>query len=123
MGAGRRSTSAPTPASRSRSSISYVTDPFTGGAGLMVDDTALVVDGAATRGRRASRPVSAHGRCSAPRRAAPATPIDFDRTDGLGGIHAVISTADTLLFGFGLEQLESDADRAAVVGAILDYLG
>lgn len=47
---------------------------------------------------------------------------DFERTVGLGGIHSAISTADTLLFGFGLEQLDNADDRAAVVGAILDYL-
>ena len=34
---------------------------------------------------------------------------------------AATATPDTLLFGFGLEQLESDAERAEVVARILAH--
>ena len=50
-------------------SISYVTDPSTGGIGVVVDDTALVVGGRRPR-PRASRPASAPGRFRARRPAA-----------------------------------------------------
>ena len=52
--------------------VSYVTDPFTGGTGVMVDDTRLTRRRRAPR-PRASRTGSARGPCSVPPRAAPAT--------------------------------------------------
>ncbi len=33
-----------------------------------------------------------------------------------------MTTEDTVMFGFGLEQLELAEARAGVVGAVLDYL-
>jgi hypothetical protein len=104
--------------------VSYVSDPFTGGVGLLVDDTALVVNDAVVAGS-AEGFEGGFGAWTVPGAPAgsPGNTTDFDLTVGLGGIHSVISTNDTLLFGFGLEQLESATDRAAVVGAILNYLG
>ena len=101
--------------------VSYVTDPFTGGIGLLVDDTALVVDGTPTQTEGFEAGIGVWTVPGAPL-GSPGNTTDFDLTVGLGGIHSVISTDDTLLFGFGLEQLESATDRAAVVGAILDHL-
>ncbi|MCH6231240.1 hypothetical protein MK786_10870 [Microbacterium sp. CFH 31415] len=46
---------------------------------------------------------------------------DFEIADGLGEVLAVTATPDTLLFGFGLEQLESDAARAEVVARMLAH--
>ena len=46
---------------------------------------------------------------------------DFEIADGLGEVVAVTATPDTLLFGFGLEQLESDAARADVVARMLAH--
>ena len=101
--------------------VSYVTDPATGGAGLIVDDTRLVVAGVAHPGRRLRGRASAPGRCSARPREAPTTLSDFEIADGLGEVVAVTATPDTLLFGFGLEQLESDAARADVVARMLAH--
>ena len=42
---------------------------------------------------------------------------DFEVSPGLGGITASVTTEDTMLLGFGLEQLATDEERAAVVGA------
>jgi hypothetical protein len=40
---------------------------------------------------------------------------------GLETVIAAVATDDTLMFGFGLEQLETDEARNAVVGAVLDH--
>ena len=100
--------------------VSYVSDSFTGGVGLLVDDTALVTNAGVTQTEGFEVDLGAWAVLGAPD-GSPGNDTDFERTVGLGGIHSAISTADTLLFGFGLEQLDSPADRAAVVGAILDY--
>lgn len=102
--------------------VSYVTDPFTGGIGVLVDDTALQVDGTPTLTDGFEAGFVGWTVPGAPA-GSPGNVVDFDLTVGLGGIHSVISTPDTLLFGFGLEQLENPTDRAAVVGAILNHLG
>ncbi|MBI5088101.1 MAG: immune inhibitor A, partial [Actinobacteria bacterium] len=101
--------------------VSYVTDPFTGGTGLLVDDTKLTVAGTATQAEGFEADLGAWSALGAPA-GSPGNANDFGRTVGLGGIHAVIATPDTLVFGFGLEQLESATDRAAAVGAMLEHL-
>lgn len=101
--------------------VSYVTDPFTGGTGLIIDDTRLVVGGVATEAEGFESGLGAWSVLGAPE-SSPGNAGDFERTQGLGGIVAVTATPDSLLFGFGLEQLESDAARAEVVGRILDHL-
>lgn len=90
--------------------VSYVTDPFTGGTGLIVAEA----EGFETD-------LGAWSVLGAPE-SSPGNASDFERTQGLGGIVAVTATPDSLMFGFGLEQLESDAARAEVVGRILDHL-
>jgi hypothetical protein len=100
-------------------SISYVTDPITGGVGAFVDDTSVVVDGvesadgfegATSEWAPAARPAGS-----------PATPgrwLITEQLDVFGGT----STEDTLLLGFGLEQLETPAQRADIVERALDGL-
>ena len=52
------------------------------------------------------------------------TPIsDFERIAVEGPFYGVTATPDSLMFGFGLEQLESDAARADVVARILAHFG
>ena len=101
--------------------ISYVTDPFAGEVGLIVDDTQARRRPTWRSRPRASRTGSARGRCSDAPEGSPDNASDFERRDGLGGIAAVTATPDTLLFGFGLEQLDSDAARAEVVARILAH--
>ena len=101
--------------------VSYVTDPATGGAGLIVDDTKLVVAGVAHRGRGLRGRASAPGRCLGAPEGSADNLSDFEIADGLGDVVAVTATPDTLLFGFGLEQLESDAARADVVARMLAH--
>jgi hypothetical protein len=101
--------------------VSYVTDPFTGGTGLIVDDTRLVIGGVVSEAEGFEGGLGAWSVLGAPE-SSPGNASDFERTLGLGGIVAVTATPDTLMFGFGLEQLESDAARADAVGRILDHL-
>ena len=48
---------------------------------------------------------------------------DWERSAGLGleSITAAVTTADTVMLGFGLEQLATDGARAAIAAAVLDY--
>ena len=102
--------------------ISYVTDPFTGEDGLIVDDTRLHLL-ATDEVLLAEGFEEGLGDWSVPGapESSPGNASDFERTRGLGGITAATATPDTLLFGFGLEQLATDADRAAVAARILAH--
>lgn len=100
--------------------ISYVTDPFTGDAGVMVDDTRLVVNGEATELEGFETDLGAWTIPGAPE-GSPGNASDFERYQAEGPFYAATATPDTLLFGFGLEQLESEAARNDVVARILAH--
>lgn len=102
--------------------VSYVTDPFTGGAGLIIDDTRLATTGGVSEQEGFEEGLGAWTVLGAPE-GSPGNSSDWDRTRGLGGIVAVTATPDTLMFGFGLEQLDSAAARAEVVARILAHFG
>ena len=100
--------------------LSYVTDPFTGGVGAFVDDTRIVVDGV----------TDADGFEGAASSWAPAPPpADSPETSAnwvigprLLNFYSATATRDTLLLGFGFEQLESDAKRNELMNRALDGL-
>jgi hypothetical protein len=100
--------------------ISYVTDPFTGDAGVMVDDTRLVVGGEVTELEGFETDQGAWTVPGAPE-GSPGNASDFERYTAEGPFYAATATPDTLLFGFGLEQLESDSARNDVVARILAH--
>jgi hypothetical protein len=100
--------------------VSYVTDPFTGDIGLMVDDTTLVIDGTATEVEGFETGTGAWTVPGAPA-TSPGNASDFTRFDAEGPFYSATATPATLLFGFGLEQLDSDEARAEVVGRILAH--
>ena len=100
--------------------VSYVTDPASGGAGLIVDDTRLVVAGSPTEAEGFESGFGAWSVLGAPD-GSPDNVSDFEIADGLGDVVAVTATADTLLFGFGLEQLESEDARADAVARMLAH--
>ncbi|MEU2420019.1 M14 family zinc carboxypeptidase [Streptomyces sp. NPDC007851] len=102
-------------------SISYVTDPGTGGHGVLVDDASLLLDGKATEteGFESSLgPWSAAG----PPAGSPAVLKDWARTGALFQTYGAVSTDRTVLLGFGLEQVTSATDRAALVKKALTAL-
>jgi hypothetical protein len=101
--------------------VSYVTDPFTGGTGVIVDDTRLTTVAGPSEAEGFEDGLGAWVVLNSPE-GSPGNTSAFEVTAALGGITAAIATADTVMFGFGLEQLEADDARAAIVGATLAFL-
>ncbi|MGH2841947.1 MAG: zinc carboxypeptidase, partial [Solirubrobacteraceae bacterium] len=101
-------------------SISYVTDPGTGGIGAFVDDTRVVVDGATTadgfEGQTSTWTVGG------PPAGSPPNAGNWQIGPLLFNTYAGTSTDDTLLLGFGLEQLATDADREELLDRALAKL-
>lgn len=95
-------------------SISYITDPGTGGHGVLADDTSLVAGGTVkeTEGFETSL---GPWRPAGPPAGSPAVLKDWTRTGTLFKTYGAVTTADTVLLGFGLEQVPSAADRAALL--------
>ncbi len=101
-------------------SISYVSDPAFGGTGAFVDDTRVSVDGV----------VSAEGfesglgawTISGAPAGSPDSAAAWERSQDLVDVFAATATDDTLLLGFGLEQLSTDAERRTLVAAALGGL-
>ncbi|MFD5816061.1 M14 family zinc carboxypeptidase [Streptomyces sp. NPDC127038] len=102
-------------------SFSYISDPSSGGHGLLVDDAALVVGGNAveTEGFESSLgPWSVAG----PPAGSPAVLRDWARTGELFRTYGAVTTDDTVLLGFGLEHVGTAADRATLIGQALSAL-
>jgi hypothetical protein len=95
-------------------SISYVTDPATGGVGAFVDDTAIVVGGAVTEAEGFETGLGAWTLPGPPAGTGPGGGF-FQRSQSLLS-SAAVSTNDTVLLGFGVEQLATPAERAEVLG-------
>jgi hypothetical protein len=102
-------------------SISYVTDPSTGGVGAFVDDTRLVVDGGATEADGFEGATS-EWTPGGPPDGSPPNAGNWQIGENLVQAFGATSTEDTLLLGFGLEQLTTDAERADLVERALDGL-
>lgn len=103
-------------------SLSYVSDPSSGGQGLQADEASVVIRGAATEteGFESSfGPWTVAG----PPPGSPAVVRDWRRTGALFQTYGAVTTQDTVLLGFGLEHLTTAADRAALLGKALGSLG
>ncbi|QUW82733.1 immune inhibitor A [Streptomyces mirabilis] len=102
-------------------SLSYITDPNTGGHGVLADNASLVVGGAATEteGFETSLgPWSASG----PPPGSPSVLKDWARYGELFKTYGGVTTDDTVLLGFGLEHVTAAADRAALIKKALGAL-
>ncbi|MFI9805370.1 M14 family zinc carboxypeptidase [Streptomyces sp. NPDC052301] len=95
-------------------SLAYVTDPGTGGHGVLVDDASLVVGGTAKETEGFESSLGAW-RAAGPPEGSPAVLKDWTRTGTLFQTYGAVTTDDTVLLGFGLEQVPSAADRAALL--------
>ncbi|WP_194397588.1 M14 family metallopeptidase [Microbacterium atlanticum] len=102
--------------------VSYVTDPATGGLGVIIDDTKLVSTAGTSQAEGFEEGLGAWQVLGAPEDS-PENSSDWERADGLAELASVTATEDTLLFGFGLEQLVTPEQRALVVGRMLDHFG
>ncbi|MFE2039536.1 M14 family zinc carboxypeptidase [Streptomyces sp. NPDC059477] len=101
-------------------SFSYVTDPGSGGRGVLADETSLVIGGTAqTEGFETSLGAWT---VPGPPAGSPAVVRDWARTGELFRTYGAVTTDDTVLLGFGLEHLTSAADRAALIRSALASL-
>ncbi|MEV6840917.1 M14 family zinc carboxypeptidase [Streptomyces sp. NPDC051133] len=95
-------------------SLAYVTDPGSGGHGVLVDDASLVVGGTARQTDGFESSLGAW-HVAGPPEGSPAVLKDWARTGTLFQTYGAVTTDDTVLLGFGLEQVPSAADRAALL--------
>ncbi len=102
--------------------VSYVTDPATGGLGVIIDETKLVTTTAELEVEGFETGLGAWQVLGAPE-TSPGNTSDWERADGLADLVSVVATADTLIFGFGLEQLATDDQRKDAIGRILAHFG
>ncbi|MEU3335884.1 M14 family zinc carboxypeptidase [Streptomyces sp. NPDC002144] len=103
-------------------SISYVTDPGTGGHGVLADDASLVLGGTATQTEGFETSLGAWS-VTGPPAGSPAVLRDWERTGALFKTYGAVTTDRTVLLGFGLEHVTAAADRAALVKKALAALG
>jgi hypothetical protein len=99
-------------------SISYVTDPATGGIGAFVDDTKVTTTGGTVDAEGFETGLGPWSLPGPPAGSPDAG--DFRRGQSFGA--AAVTTRDTVLLGFGIEQAATPAERAAVIGKAMDHL-
>ena len=102
--------------------VTYATDPGTGGLGVILDDTKLVTTAGVSQAEGFEQGLGAW-QVLGPPTGSPANFSDWERAQGLAVLGSAITTPDTIIFGFGLEQLATAAERAEVVGRALDHFG
>ncbi|MFB7243007.1 zinc carboxypeptidase [Streptomyces populi] len=102
-------------------SFSYISDPGSGGHGLLVDDASLVVAGTATGTEGFESSLGAWS-VAGPPAGSPAVLRDWARTGELFKTYGAVTTDDTVLLGFGLEHVGTAADRATLIGKALSAL-
>ncbi|MEU3896935.1 M14 family zinc carboxypeptidase [Streptomyces sp. NPDC045251] len=102
-------------------SIAYVTDPGSGGRGVLADEASLVVGGTAAQTEGFETSLGAW-RVAGPPAGSPAVLKDWTRTGTLFQTYGAVTTDDTVLLGFGLEHLTEPAARTALVRQALRAL-
>lgn len=102
-------------------SISYVTDPSSGGIGVFVDDTEVLADGGVVDADGFEGATSTWTPSPAPE-GSPENAGDWQIGETLVDFNAATATDDTLLLGFGLEQLAGDDARVDLLRRGLDGL-
>jgi hypothetical protein len=102
-------------------SISYVSDVFVGVIGAFVDDTRVIIDGVSTNEDGFEGAASAWTPTGPPE-GSPGNGTDWQIGEKLLNLYAATATEDTLLLGFGLEQVATDADRVEMVRKALNGL-
>ncbi|MFJ9027048.1 M14 family zinc carboxypeptidase [Streptomyces sp. NPDC102274] len=102
-------------------SLSYITDPGSGGLGLFADDARLVVGGADRESEGFETSLGGWTTPGAPA-GSPVVEGDWTRSQELFASYASVTTRNTVLFGFGLEHVPDAGDRAALLGKALRAL-
>ncbi|MFI6050153.1 M14 family zinc carboxypeptidase [Streptomyces violascens] len=101
--------------------VSYVSDPGTGGLGAFVDDTRLVVGGT-PQGAEGFETSLGPWSVPGPPAGSPGNSGDWVRSQALFHSSAAVTTRNTVLLGFGLENVPAAADRKQVMGKALSAL-
>ncbi|MER6693837.1 M14 family metallopeptidase [Streptomyces minutiscleroticus] len=102
-------------------SLSYITDPGSGGRGVLADEVSLVTGGTAADTEGFETSLGAWS-VPGPPAGSPAVLRDWARSGELFSTHAAVTTRDTVLLGFGLEHVARPADRTALLGRALAAL-
>ncbi|SEG93106.1 Immune inhibitor A peptidase M6 [Thermomonospora echinospora] len=102
-------------------SIAYVTDPFTGGTGVFIDDTRVTTTGGELDAEGFESGLGPWAINGAPE-GSPGNASEFVRSQALIDSVSAVVTRDTVLLGFGVEQAATQADRNLLVGRALRYL-
>ena len=101
--------------------ISYVTDGAVAGIGAFVDDTRVTTNAGVLDADGFEGATSLWTIESEPEGSPPNTG-NFQFAGALVVAAASVTTSDSVLLGYGIEQLASPADQADVLGRILQYL-
>jgi hypothetical protein len=102
-------------------SLGYLTDPGSGGRGVLVDNASVVIGGTAIETEGFETSLGAWS-VPGPPAGSPAVVKDWARAGALFQTYASVTTDDTVLLGFGLEHVTAAADRNALIGKALDSL-
>jgi len=102
-------------------SITYVSDPGTGGTGLFVDDTKLTTTGGTLDAEGFESGLGPWAIEGAPA-GSPGNDGEFVRSQALIDSVSAIATKDTLIWGYGLEQVKTAAERNALMGKAMSHL-
>ncbi|MFB6981771.1 M14 family metallopeptidase [Streptomyces scopuliridis] len=102
-------------------SLSYITDPGSGGLGLFADDARLVVGGADRESEGFETSLGVWTTPGAPA-GSPVVEGDWARAQELFTSYSSVTTRNTVLFGFGLEHVPDAGERAALLGKALRAL-
>ncbi|MCM1972781.1 M14 family metallopeptidase [Streptomyces sp. G1] len=102
-------------------SFSYITDPGSGGRGVLVDNASVVIGGGAAETEGFETSLGAWT-TPGPPAGSPAVVKDWSRVGQLFRTYGAVTTHDTVLLGFGLEHVVAPADRTALIGEALASL-
>ncbi|MFJ8935325.1 M14 family zinc carboxypeptidase [Streptomyces sp. NPDC102365] len=103
-------------------SLSYITDPGSGGHGVLADNASVVIGGTATETEGFETSLGAW-KVLGPPAGSPAVVQDWGLSGELFKTYGAVTTRDTVLFGFGLEHVTAAADRTALLGKALAAIG
>ncbi|MEU9183309.1 M14 family zinc carboxypeptidase [Streptomyces sp. NPDC048484] len=102
-------------------SLSYITDPGSGGHGVLADNASVVIGGTAGAAEGFETSLGAW-KVPGPPAGSPAVVQDWGLSGELFKTYGAVTTRDTVLLGFGLEHVTAATDRTALLGKALAAL-
>ena len=98
-----------------------MSDPFTGGTGLFIDDTRVTTTGGQLDAEGFETGLGPWTIAGAPA-GSPGNASEFVRSQAVIDWSSATVTRDSVLLGFGLEQVATPAERNALMGRALQQL-